>query len=216
MRHTYPQNSLRGFSVVELLVVLAIIAILAMVTVSGIGSKQKAAVRELTQQMNSSLADAQQLARTSGRPVTLHVKGSTSDILTIDFEYVANPATPLVITRGGGFNAAAQQGGTSYAAIGIGQAQLTATGVALASLKGLAIMSDWTTFFDNANAIFQGAESQALSFSNNGQISQDCYLTVSGPSPGPSSPLGVVIATRRNGIHAYFFSGEPGAVWRSL
>ncbi len=216
MRHTYPQNRLRGFSVVELLVVLAIIAILAMVTVSGIGSKQKAAVRELTQQMNSSLADAQQLARTSGRPVTLHVRGTTANTLTIDFEYVADPTTPLVITRGGGFIAAAQQGGTAYAAIGIGQAQLTATGVALASLTALPLMSDWSTFFVDANSIFQGAESQALTFSSDGQINQDCYLTVSGPNPGASSPLGVVIATRRNGIHAYFFSGEPGAVWRSL
>jgi prepilin-type N-terminal cleavage/methylation domain-containing protein len=208
-----------GYSLIELLVVLAIIGILATVGVTTMGSKRKAAVRELTQQMASAFSDAQQLARSTGRQVILHVKGATSGDLTIDFEYqVPDPAdsTKQITIRGGGFSVASQGSTSAYAVPGIQLAQATATNVSTTTLKTLNLVTDWDAFFVDGNAVFQGAETQALTYSSSGQISQDSYITISSPSAGPSSPIGVVIATRRNGTHAYFFSGEAGATWRSL
>ena len=216
--HT-PKRKNGGYSLIELLVVLAIIAVLVAVGVTTIGSKNKAAVKDMTQQLVSSLSDAQQLARTTGRTVTLHTQGATSSALVIDFEYqTPNPASPanLITIRGGGFSVASQGSSRSYAVPGILKTQATATGISNASLKNLSLVTDWDLFFVNANAVFQGAESSALTFSSSGQISQDCFATISSVSPGTSSPMGMVIVTRRNGIHAYYCSGETGAPWRSL
>lgn len=208
-----------GYSMLELTVVLVIVGILVTVAIVSLGSKQKPAVRELTQQLASSFSDAQQLARSTGRQVTLHVKGATPLTLTVDFEYlVPDPADPTkqITIRGGGFSMAAQGSNSSYALPGIRTDQATAASMNTTNLKGLGLVADWDAFFVNDNAVFQGAETQNLTFSNSGQISRDCYTTISSPLPGPSSPLGLVVVTRRNGIHAYFFSGEAGATWRSL
>lgn len=208
----------KGYNLIELLVVLAIVGILVVVGIMSMGSRRKPAVRELTQQMTASFAEAQQLARSTGHPVILHVNGATSNALTIDFEYQApNPANGIIQTiRGGGFSVASLGSNANYAVPGIKLTQATATGVDMTNLKALGLVTDWDTFFVDSKAVFQGVETQTLSFSSGGQISQDCYITVSDPSPGPSSPLGLVIATRRNGTRAFYFSGEPGASWRSL
>lgn len=207
-----------GYSLIELLVVLAVVTIVAIVGVTTMGSRRKPAVREMTQQVYSALADAQQLARSTGRQVTLHVKGATPAALTIDFEYQAidpKDVTKTILVRGGGF-IAAQGTNSAYAVPGINRSQATSTGVDTTSLKNLGLVTDWDTFFVDGNAVFQGSETQNLTFSSSGQISQDCYATVSSPVTGPGNPIGLVVATRRNGIHAYFFSGEAGATWRSL
>jgi prepilin-type N-terminal cleavage/methylation domain-containing protein len=214
-----PRPNQSGYSLIELLVVLAVVAILVIVGVSTMGSKRKPAVREMTQQLSSSLADAQQLARSTGRQVVLHVKGATPTALTIDFEYQAiDPAdaTKTILVRGGGFSMAAQGSNSAYAVPGLTRTQTASTGVDITSLKNLGLVTDWDTFFVDSNAVFQGSETQNLTFSSSGQISQDCFATVSSPVAGPGNPIGLVVATRRNGIHAYFFSGETGATWRSL
>lgn len=206
--------SSRGFSLIELLVVLIIAGILAMVGITSLGSRRKAAVRDLTLQMYSVLVDAQQLARSTGQMVTLHVKGTTSDTLSIDFEYTAPPNGTL--TRGGGFSVATQGVNAMYGVPGIRKAQVTATNVDCSSFSGLGLVSNWNAFFVDANALFQGSDSTAMTFSNQGQISQDCFVTVCSPTPRVADPIGLVVATRRNGIHAYIFTGEQGATWRSL
>jgi len=216
----------RGYSLIELLTVLVIVGILAMVGVMTLGSRHKPAVRELTQQLASSIADAKQLARSVGRQVTLHVRGTTPSALSIDFEYLVpdpppvplpDPYVPTFTTiRGGGFSMAAQGSSSAYAVPGIARSPITATSVSTDSLAALSLVTNWATFFVDANAVFRGSETSTLTFSNSGQISSDCYMTVSEPSPHAGSPVGLVIISRRNGIHAYYFSGDAGATWRSL
>lgn len=66
----HPPNH-RGFSLVEMLVVLTIVGILAVVGVSMIGNRQGSAVRSLMDEIEGSLTNARQAATSTGRDVAL-------------------------------------------------------------------------------------------------------------------------------------------------
>lgn len=203
-----------GYSLVELLLILAVMGILALVGVSFLQDKTEPAVRGTLEALVATLGEGRQLARSTGQRVTLRVKGSESQDLALALEFV-DPATHTV-TTGGVFQAQALDAQfRNRAAVGVGAGQLASVAPDLGPLKQIPIVPDWDEFLLEANALFPGAESGAFSFDPSGQVSGGFFVTVSAAQAGPGSPLGLVVVTRDNGVHAYF-KGAGDAPWKSL
>lgn len=203
-----------GISLAELLVVLAIVSTLALVGASAGPSKPRGAVKGLTEQLVSSLAEGRQWARTHGGRVVLHVRGTSSPTFALAFEG-QDPASGAT-TTGATFSLAALDSAVrNHAAIGLGKAHLDQVAPDLTALKQVALVQDWADLLTDDHALFLGRESTATTFDASGTVSQDCFLTVSAVSPGPDSPLGLVVLTRTGGLHAFL---KPSArdPWRAL
>jgi len=82
------RHALSGYSMIELLVVLAIVGILAIAGVSMIGNRQSGAVRGLLDEMEGALTNAHQAAVATGRDVAIVTWGTWS------------AAPPLVMAHG--------------------------------------------------------------------------------------------------------------------
>jgi prepilin-type N-terminal cleavage/methylation domain-containing protein len=65
----FPSRKAKGYSMVELLMVLVIVGVLAVVGVSMLGNRKAASVRDLLDELEGSLANARQLAVATGRDV---------------------------------------------------------------------------------------------------------------------------------------------------
>lgn len=203
-----------GFSLVEVLVVLAIVGILALVGAPNFQNKSRTAVRGTVEALVATLGEGRQLARTTGQRVTLHVRGSAAPTFELAFEYT-DPGT-ATLTQGGGFSTRGLDASLkAYAGIGVGVGQFASAAPDLAPLKKTTLVKDWDDFLKNANALFSGSESTAYSFDPSGQISRDCFITVSDPGASASSPFGLVVLTRDNGLHA-FVKSTPTDAWRAL
>lgn len=85
----------RGYSLIELLVVLAIITILAIASVSFLGDRKGAAVRGVMDEVTGVLLNAQKSAVSSGKSITVAVNGtwtSTSAAsLTTSGSFIMDP-----------------------------------------------------------------------------------------------------------------------------
>lgn len=203
-----------GFSLVEVLVVLAIIGILALVAAPNFQNKSKTAVRGSLEALVATLGEGRQLARTTQQRVTLHVKGAASPAFELAFEYT-DPTT-LALVQGGGFTHKALDAGLkAHMSLGVGASQFASAAPDLASLKKTNLVANWDDFLKDANALFTGTESTAYSFEPSGQASRDFFITLSSPEAGTGSPFGLVVVTRDNGLHA-FLKTTPSEPWRAL
>lgn len=203
-----------GFSLVELLLVLAIIGILAMVGAPSFQNKSKNAVRGTVETLVATLGEGRQLARTTGQRVNLHVTGSASSNFELALEYMDPTSTTL--TKGGGFTFQGLDSALrAHAAIGVGVGQLTSASPDLATLKKTPLVADWEKFLTAKNALFIGEEANAFCFDASGQASGDFFITVSAPQAPANSPFGLVVVTRDNGLHA-FVRTTPSDPWRAL
>lgn len=209
-------SSSRGFTLIELLVVLAIIGILSGVGAYQLTPKSKPLVRQLTEQLFLTINEARQLARTSGQPITLRVRGNTPSTLSIDLEYPrTNPNATLSLPPPR-FDMATQPTRLRDSAVpGIGRIQIDSVGASLANIKSLGLVPDFDGLISPENSLFQGIESTAFSFSNAGMINQSVFITVSSPTANRESPLALIIVTPMNGAHAFYLEG-PNAPWRRI
>jgi len=71
-------RSSRGYSLIEVLMVLAIFAVLAVVGVSMIGNRRAASVRSLLDEVEGALTNARQAATATGRDVAIETWGTWS------------------------------------------------------------------------------------------------------------------------------------------
>jgi len=86
MKHPGPNQ--RGYSLIELLMVLVILSILSIAGVVYLGNRPSTGVRAILDELEGSLVEAQRLAIATGRDVTLATDGNWS------------AATPAVLVRG--------------------------------------------------------------------------------------------------------------------
>lgn len=86
----YPPDSQKGYSLIELLVVLAIVAILAIAGISMLGNRPGGAVRGVMDELEGSLLEAHKLAVATGRDVRIVTQG----------DWMKASGTPLIMTRG--------------------------------------------------------------------------------------------------------------------
>lgn len=108
-----PPSRVAGFSLIELLVVLAILSIVAIFVVPTLGNKSVKAVRSGLQDLKASLQQARGLALSNGQPINVHIVTSGSITRMIAYklddtgaEVVASPLMSVVI--GSGWNTYAQ------------------------------------------------------------------------------------------------------------
>jgi len=214
----------RGFSLLEMLVVVVIIGILAVVMGSWYGAPQPAAVKGTVQSVYGILADARTTARSFGRTVTLTITGTQTD-LAVTFPTqgdVLLPPVPQPMTTwrkdANGASAMKYSGVDSGGAWPI-YAQATPNPDPLAGADPA------------INALFTGGVPPGaggnlftggpFSFDAQVRANRDFYVFVGGMRNGasyPSAPVGLVLVTRANGIHAFFKPNARDAAvpWQRL
>ena len=86
MKH--PPNPEKGYSIIELVLVIAIIGILSIAGISMLGNRTGGSVRGILDEIEGSLMDAHKTAVATGRDVTIVTRGDWT------------PGNPLVMVRG--------------------------------------------------------------------------------------------------------------------
>jgi prepilin-type N-terminal cleavage/methylation domain-containing protein len=217
----------RGFSILELLVVVVIIGIVAVVTGTWYGATQPAAVKGTVNSLVGALSDARTVAQSTGRTVTLTTSGVQST-LTITFpsqgDVLPVPANQALTTWR---RDAAGRDATRYSGIDTSSAWPIYTQAVPNPdplTGGVGAISDLFTNGVNPGTsakLFTGTTNSAFSFDSTGRASADFYVYVGGMRDGSSyrsAPVGLVLVTRANGIHAFYKpnAGDPASPWQRL
>lgn len=212
---------------VELLVVVAIIGILAAVTGVWYGANQPAAVKGTVNSLVGILSEARTVAQTTGRTVTLTTSGDQAN-LSISFPSQGD-VTPvpagqaLTVWRkdANGRDANLYAGVDSSSAWPVySQAAPNPDPLSggVTSITGLFTNGTLPTA---ASKLFTGTTNTSFFFDNSGHINTDFFVYVGGMRNGasyPGAPVGLVIVTRANGIHAFYKpnAGDAGTPWQRL
>lgn len=206
----------RGYSLIEILVVLVIIGILATAGVWMSQSPIPAAVKAATSSLNGALRNAQTLALSSGQPVYLQPTGvgTTSPGLewgfcTVNSDLSLSKTAPVL----GSWVLTPSE--SRYLAIG-GASDLSAvitggcpTPESLAAIKlQRKAASVWTrTFFTSGDATYY--------FMGNGAINQEFFVTVAGARSGSvfssGNRLGLILVSPASGISVYLKQNPAAA-----
>jgi len=217
----------RGFSMLELLVVVVIIGVVALVTGTWYGVSQPAAVKGTVNSLVGILSEARTVARTTGRTVTLATSGAQAT-LTIQFpsqgDVTPAPANQaLTVWR----RDAAGRDATRYSGIDTNAAWPIYTQAAPNPDPLTGGVTEVASLFTNgvnpgASAkLFTGVNNSNFSFDPTGRASADFYVYVGGMRNGASyrsAPVGLVLVTRANGIHAFYKpnAGDAASPWQRL
>jgi len=224
-----------GYTLIEILVVLAIIAVLAMAGLSMSVDKPAAAVRGVTNDIYGVLRAAQTLARNSGRRVALQTSGTQAGKnLRLDYGFFVQKADGTDdLTQGPGASSGnpvmgsfviepslSRNAQVGDAATGqFGSIGLNPTPGSDTVLSSLETNSFWT---DSTKNLFQGSTAtSAVFFQPDGNPSSDFYVPVVGVKSAVASPgssVGLILASRNSGLLMFLKSqsNNAGSPWRRL
>ncbi len=218
MKH--PPNPQKGYSLIELLVVLAIVAILAIVGITMIQNRQSGSVREVMDELEGVLTDAQ---------VTSQVRLGDVDIAT-DGTWMGTGANALFLTYNDAtgktseaFRSHFAEAQRSHMQAGIETPGLNWYNTALGAVPGLASVAPGNAEpFVTAlgNPLFTGATNKTVSVNGtNKRFTRGFYIAVVGLRGNRTyvgAPVGLIVVPN-NGTGVYkFYKGPDETTWRRL
>ena len=232
------RSAQKAFSLIELLVVLAIVGILAGVGLNFSLSRPSTAVRGVTNDVYGVIQAAQNLARNSGRNVALQTSGTEpGKTLTLEYGFFVQKADGSDdFAQGPGSTTANPVMGklaidpslSRYAQVGdaaTGQFSAASPSPSPDSDAILSAMEPPAFWTSTSNNLFSGSASPAspavVYIKPDGRPSQDFYIPIIGVrsgAVGTDLPLGMILASQSNGLLAFLKSNssDSSTPWRRL
>lgn len=221
------RRPIQGFSIIELLVVMAIIGVLALVAGNWYGATQPAAVKGTLNSMVGALNEARTVAQTTGRTVTLTTSGAQAN-LQISFPSLgdvtpapANQALTIWRRDAAGRDAMRFSGVDTNASWPVYAQAAPNPDPLVGGVAAVTALFTNGTFPGTSAKLFTGTTNSTFFFDSSGRASADFYVYVGGMRNGasyPSAPVGLVLVTRANGIHAFYKpnAGDAASPWQRL
>ncbi|BDU68897.1 hypothetical protein GETHOR_09980 [Geothrix oryzae] len=209
MASPHPSKGSSGYSMVEVLVVLAIIGVLSLAYASYRSDKNGPAVRGTINGIVSVLVDAKTLARGTGSTVTLTPSG-TPPRAVLDYQSTSGSGAP------GQYAHAADSNISRYCIVDL-DGSSTAGSAAIASLK-----ADLQSTKVNNTSIFGSTawtqslfdSSKPFFFNSNGTASADAFIAIVGSTEGvplSDGPVGIILINASGNIYRYYRTNSSSA-----
>jgi prepilin-type N-terminal cleavage/methylation domain-containing protein len=205
----------KGFSLIELLLVLAIMSILAIASVSALGNRPASAVHSVMDEIEGVLSAAHKQTTATQGDITLTtdgIWGSTVTPATLTFTGALAPSDSFrYVDRSREYGYAGIACGTNWEA------------GAIASLKTVppADAGALKDVFQDAlsNPLFTGGVHTSVINGYSKRFSQGFYVAVVGlrsGAPVTSGPVGVLVVPRDGNSIYKFYRGNAAESWRRL
>lgn len=186
----------RGYSLIELLLVLFIVGILAMAGVMYSGDKRPTAVKGLMNNVRMALFDARELALASGKTVQIKSDGTSITYGCLQPGTTTLEANTQVVFKVQGVE-------TRYAIIEDGTSNHGLETAINASSSLKALFSDAST----ALTVPLFKNGQVINILPGGVCDKECFVPIAGAGGGfvrPDAPVGIVAFSSQGKIYSFY------------